>query len=59
VTGVLDELREIAHGLHPAVLAEGGLRPALRALARRCTIPVRLDVRVAQRLPESAEFAAY
>ncbi len=59
VTGVLEELREIAHGLHPAVLAEGGLRPALRALARRCVIPVRLDVQVAERLPEPAEFAAY
>jgi signal transduction histidine kinase len=59
VTGVLDELREIARGLHPAVLAEGGLRPALKALARRCAIPVRLDVQVAERLPEPAEFAAY
>jgi signal transduction histidine kinase len=58
VTGVLEELREIAHGLHPAVLAEGGLRPALRTLARRCVIPVRLDVQVG-RLPEPTEFAAY
>ena len=59
VAGVLDELREIANGLHPAVLTEGGLGPALKALARRSAVPVRLDVRVRGRLPESAEIAAY
>jgi GAF domain-containing protein len=59
LAGVLDELREIAQGLHPAVLAEGGLRPALKALARRSTVPVRLDVQVAERLPEPVEIAAY
>jgi signal transduction histidine kinase len=59
MTGVLEELREIARGLHPAILAEGGLRPALKALARRCAVPVRLDVQVAGRLPEQAETAAY
>jgi GAF domain-containing protein len=59
VTGALEELREIARGLHPAVLAEGGLRPALRALARRSAVPVNLDVRVAGRLAEPAEIAAY
>ena len=59
LTNVLDELREIAHGIHPAVLAEGGLRPALKTLARRATIPVRLDVRVEARLPEHIELAAY
>jgi signal transduction histidine kinase len=59
VAGVLDELREIANGLHPAVLTEGGLRPALKALARRSAVPVRLDVRVRERLPEPAEIAAY
>jgi len=59
VTGVLEELREIARGLHPATLAEGGLRPALRALARRSAIPVNLDVQVTGRLLETAEVAAY
>jgi signal transduction histidine kinase len=59
VTGVLEELRNVAHGLHPAILAEGGLRPALKALARRAAVPVRLDVRVDGRLPEQAEIAAY
>jgi signal transduction histidine kinase len=56
---MLEQLREIARGLHPAVLAEGGLGPALTALATRSAIPVRLDVRVAGRLPEPAELTAY
>jgi signal transduction histidine kinase len=59
LTGVLEELREIAHGLHPAALAEGGLRPALKMLARRSAVPVRLDVRIDGRLPEPIELAAY
>jgi signal transduction histidine kinase len=59
VGGVLDELREIARGLHPAALAEGGLRPALTALAHRSPIPVRLDASVVERLPEPIEIAAY
>ena len=59
VTEVLDELREIARGIHPAILTEGGLRPALKALARRCPVPVSLDIKVAERLPEPVEIAAY
>jgi signal transduction histidine kinase len=59
MTGVLEELREIARGLHPAILAEGGLRPALKTLARRSTVPVRLDIRTGDRLPEPVETAAY
>ena len=59
LVGVLDELREIARGLHPAVLADGGLRPALKALARRSAVPVRLDVQVEGRLPGPVEIAAY
>jgi GAF domain-containing protein len=59
VGGVLDELREIARGLHPAALAEGGLRPALMALAHRSAVPVRLDAKVDERLPEPIEIAAY
>ena len=58
-TSVLDELREIALGIHPAVLAEGGLAPALKTLARRSRIPVDLDVRAQGRLPEPVEVAAY
>ena len=57
--GVLDELREIARGLHPAILAEGGLRPALKTLARRSAVPVDLDIQVEGRLPEPVETAAY
>jgi signal transduction histidine kinase len=60
LTSVLDELRELARGLHPAALAEGGLRPALKTLARRSPVPVRLiDVGVDQRLPQAIELAAY
>jgi len=56
---VLDELREIARGLHPAILADGGLAPALKMLARRSAVPVQLDIQVAGRLPEQVEIAAY
>jgi signal transduction histidine kinase len=56
---VLQELREIARGLHPAVLAVSGLRPALKTLARRSAVPVRLDIQVDRRLPEPVETAAY
>jgi signal transduction histidine kinase len=56
---VLEELREISRGIHPAILSEGGLAPALRALARRSAVPVELDVRIEQRLPEHVEVAAY
>jgi signal transduction histidine kinase len=58
-SSALDELRELARGIHPAFLAEGGLRPALRALARRSAVPVGLDVRVEGRLPEPIEIAVY
>jgi signal transduction histidine kinase len=56
---VLTELREIARGLHPAILADSGLRLALKALARRCAFPVHIDVRIHRRLPEPVETAAY
>jgi signal transduction histidine kinase len=56
---VLDELREIARGLHPAILAESGLRPALKTLARRSAVPVHLHIEVEGRLPEPVEIAAY
>jgi hypothetical protein len=36
---VFDELREISHGIHPAILSEGGLKPALNALRRRSAVP--------------------
>ena len=59
LTEVLDGLREIALGIHPPLLAEGGLEPALKTLARRSPIPVELDVRAEGRLPQPVEVAAY
>ncbi|WP_206067793.1 CHASE3 domain-containing protein [Nonomuraea composti] len=55
----VDELREISRGIHPAILSEAGLGPALKALARRSPVPVELDVEVPGRLPEPVEVAAY
>src|SRR4051794_41078774 len=52
------ELRELAAGIHPAVLTESGLAAALRGAALRCPFEVRVDA-VAQRLPESVEVAFY
>ena len=54
----LEELRSLARGIHPGVLTDHGLEPALSALADRAPIPVRLDVE-AGRLPEAVESAAY
>jgi signal transduction histidine kinase len=59
LTGALDDLRELSRGIHPAILSEGGLTPALKALARRSAVPVELDVDVQERLPEPVEVAAY
>jgi PAS domain S-box-containing protein len=56
---VIEELREISRGIHPAILTEGGLGPALRTLARRSAIPVDLDAVVEDRLPGAVEVAAY
>ncbi len=44
LVGALDDLREISHGIHPAILSEGGLRPALATVARRSPVPVELNV---------------
>jgi PAS domain S-box-containing protein len=55
---VLD-LQELSRGIHPAILSQGGLGPALRTLARRSTIRVELDVRTEARFPEPVEAAAY
>jgi signal transduction histidine kinase len=57
--GVMEELREIASGLHPAILTDGGLQPAVKTLARRSAVSVRLDIQVEGRLPEPVETAAY
>ena len=55
----LTELRELAQGLHPAVLTERGLGPALEVLAARAPLDVELGVDLAERLPEPVETAAY
>jgi signal transduction histidine kinase len=59
VVGALDELREYARGIHPAILSEAGLGAALEALALRSPIPVRLDLRTAERLPGQTEASVY
>ena len=46
----MDELREISHGIHPALLSESGLGPALEALARRSAVPVEVDLDLGPRL---------
>ncbi|MEA2589169.1 MAG: hypothetical protein QOH66_2096, partial [Actinomycetota bacterium] len=59
LASAFDELREISRGIHPAILSEGGLGPALRTLARRSAVPVELDLHADRRLPERVEVAAY
>jgi signal transduction histidine kinase len=59
LTRALDELREYARGIHPALLSERGLHAALKTLARRCAVPVELEVTTAERLPEPIEVGAY
>ena len=55
----LKELRELASGLHPSLLAERGLVPALESLALRTPLPVELASVPGRRLPEQVEVAAY
>jgi signal transduction histidine kinase len=59
LTGAIEELRELARGIHPAILSEGGLGPALRTLGRRSAIPVELDIRPHTRPADPIEVAAY
>jgi signal transduction histidine kinase len=61
-TGLADavaDLQEFSRGIHPAILSQGGLGPALRTLARRSAIPVELDITADTRFPEPIEVAAY
>jgi signal transduction histidine kinase len=55
----LDELRDVARGIHPAVVTGHGLEIALEQLAARAPVPVRLEVKVDGRLPERLEVAAF
>jgi signal transduction histidine kinase len=55
----LQELRELARGIHPAVLTERGLEPALQSLVARAPLPVTVDAPAGERLPAAVESAAY
>jgi PAS domain S-box-containing protein len=57
--GVLEDVQELSRGLHPPLLSQSGLRAAVKALVRRSTVPVELNLAVDQRLPESIEIGAY
>jgi signal transduction histidine kinase len=59
LTDAIDNLRELARGIHPAVLSDRGLGPAVDALAGRLTMPVEIGAMPAERLPEKVEVAAY
>jgi signal transduction histidine kinase len=59
LTSILDELREISRGVHPAILSVGGLGPALRVLARRAAVPTVMDIGEFGRLPQPLEAATY
>jgi signal transduction histidine kinase len=58
LTAALEELRELARGIHPAILTDRGLGPALEALAARCDVPVQLST-PSERLPVPVEAAIY
>ena len=59
VGSVLDALVETARGIHPAILSHGGLAAALRALARRSAVPVKVHAQIEGPLPDEVEVAAY
>jgi signal transduction histidine kinase len=59
LVGTVEELREVSRGIHPSILSEGGLGPALRTLARRAAIPVEVDIRTETRPEDRIEVAAY
>jgi signal transduction histidine kinase len=59
LTTAQEELRELARGIHPAILSDRGLEPALEALAGRSPIPIELEAVPNERLPEAIEAAAY
>jgi signal transduction histidine kinase len=59
LAAALEELRELARGIHPAILTDRGFAPAVQALTRRMSIPIDCDVWVEARLPAAVEAAAY
>jgi PAS domain S-box-containing protein len=59
IDAVLEAVRELSHGLHPPLLSQSGLSAAIKGLVRRSSVPIELDLAVAERLPSSIEIAAY
>jgi signal transduction histidine kinase len=59
IDGVIEDLREMSRGIHPAVLSDGGLWPAVEMLALRATVPVQLDLGPPTRFAAHVEVAAY
>ncbi|GAA1567782.1 hypothetical protein GCM10009827_106880 [Dactylosporangium maewongense] len=59
LAGTLDELRELSHGIHPAILTERGLESALKTLTRRSPVPAELHIHLPSRLPPNIETGAY
>jgi signal transduction histidine kinase len=59
LTTAIEELRELSQGIHPSILTEGGLSPALKVLGRRSPVRVKLDIGFERRLPDHVEVAAY
>jgi signal transduction histidine kinase len=59
LTDASDEVREMARGIHPSILARGGLVPALKSLGRRCPVPVDLAVHAGGELPEPVQVSGY
>ncbi len=59
LAGIVEDLREISRGIHPAILSKGGLISALKTLARRSSVPVELEVDLHRPLAERLEVAVY
>jgi signal transduction histidine kinase len=59
LSAALDDLRELARGIHPAVLTERGLEPALISLTERAPVAVEIEAVPNERLPQAVEAAAY
>jgi signal transduction histidine kinase len=59
IDGVIDDLREMSRGIHPAILSDGGLGPAIEMLALRAAVPVELELGPPTRFAAQLEVAAY
>lgn len=59
IAEAMNDVRAVSRGVHPAILSEGGLVPALKAASRASALPMELDLRVEHRLPSPVEVAAY